>query len=66
MNALAKGIDSLKFSAFERLPMIHQTEVSECGLACLAMVSGYFGAHLDLLELRRRFPCRSRACRSLA
>ncbi|WP_229255739.1 peptidase domain-containing ABC transporter [Duganella sacchari] len=35
--------------------MIHQTEVSECGLACLAMVSGYFGAHLDLLELRRRF-----------
>ncbi|MDM7292607.1 cysteine peptidase family C39 domain-containing protein, partial [Klebsiella pneumoniae] len=23
--------------------MIHQTESSECGLACLAMICGYYG-----------------------
>lgn len=34
---------------------ILQTESSECGLACLAMVSNYFGYHTDLPALRRRF-----------
>ena len=31
-----------------RLPDIRQAEAAECGLACLAMVSGYHGQHLDL------------------
>ncbi len=34
---------------------ILQTESSECGLACLAMVSSHYGAHADLADLRRRF-----------
>ena len=34
---------------------ILQTEASECGLACLAMVADHFGYHCDLSDLRRRF-----------
>lgn len=32
-----------------------QTESSECGLACLAIVAGHYGHYTDLSELRRRF-----------
>lgn len=46
----------LRFSDRRQLPVIHQTEMAECGLACLAMVSGYYGHHFDLVTLRRRFP----------
>lgn len=35
--------------------MIRQTTVSECGLACLAMVAGYHGKEIDLYTLRSRF-----------
>ena len=38
------------------LPMIHQTEAAECGLACLAMVASYHGHRIDLSTLRRRHP----------
>ena len=38
-----------------KLPTIIQTEASECGLACLAMVAGYYGHETDLTQLRRRF-----------
>jgi ATP-binding cassette subfamily B protein RaxB len=33
-----------------------QSEASECGLACLAMVADHFEFRIDLSELRRRFP----------
>ncbi|MDV0593096.1 peptidase domain-containing ABC transporter [Raoultella ornithinolytica] len=33
----------------------HQTETSECGLACLAMICGHFGKNIDLISLRRKF-----------
>lgn len=39
-----------------RLPDIRQAEAAECGLACLAMVAGYHGRHMDLATLRRRHP----------
>lgn len=32
-----------------------QTEASECGLACLAMVADHFGYRCELGDLRRRF-----------
>ncbi|MEB0141153.1 MULTISPECIES: peptidase domain-containing ABC transporter [unclassified Undibacterium] len=32
-----------------------QTESSECGLACLAMVASHYGYHTDLADLRRQF-----------
>ena len=37
-----------------RVPMIHQSEAAECGLACVAMIAGYHGQHVELAELRRR------------
>jgi ATP-binding cassette subfamily B protein RaxB len=35
---------------------IVQSEASECGLACLAMVAAHHGLDLGMPELRRRFP----------
>lgn len=46
----------VNFSGGRRLPLILQTEASECGLACLAMVAGYHGHRVDLNTLRRRHP----------
>lgn len=38
-----------------RLPVILQSDRAECGLACVAMVAGYFGHRAPLHEYRRRF-----------
>lgn len=38
-----------------RVPFVHQTESSECGLACLAMICGHYGKHSDLIALRQQF-----------
>jgi ATP-binding cassette, subfamily B, bacterial CvaB/MchF/RaxB len=38
------------------LPLILQTEATECGLACLAMVAGFHGHHVNLAEIRETFP----------
>ena len=54
---------SLYFSLTRKLPMIHQTEISECGLACLAMIASYHGYQTDLLTLRRQFDLSQRGCR---
>ncbi|MDA0687526.1 MAG: peptidase domain-containing ABC transporter [Proteobacteria bacterium] len=40
---------------FNRLPMVFQAETSECGLACLAMVSGFHGKAIELGTLRSQF-----------
>ena len=50
------GTPRLQFGWRRRLPVLHQTEAAECGLACLAMVAGFHGRHLELRELRQRFP----------
>nr|WP_261252449.1 cysteine peptidase family C39 domain-containing protein [Serratia entomophila] len=34
-------ISQLDMRLRHRVPMVHQTESSECGLACLAMICGY-------------------------
>lgn len=36
--------------------LVRQTEVAECGLACVAMVAGYHGLNVDLGSLRRQYP----------
>jgi ATP-binding cassette subfamily B protein RaxB len=46
---------ALRFLSRRRLPMLLQTEAAECGLACLAMVSSYWGHRIDLANMRRRF-----------
>ncbi|MBD1390033.1 peptidase domain-containing ABC transporter [Neiella sp. HB171785] len=44
----------VKFSGWRTLPLIQQTEVSECGLACVAMIAGYYGREESLSSLRKR------------
>ncbi|MBV6320214.1 peptidase domain-containing ABC transporter [Duganella violaceipulchra] len=48
-------INRLSFGFSRKLPVLLQTEASECGLACLGMLLGYFGKHVDMHELRRDF-----------
>ncbi|MGJ8691525.1 MAG: cysteine peptidase family C39 domain-containing protein [Thalassotalea sp.] len=45
----------LQFGTSQRLPIIVQTEVAECGLTCLAMVAGFYGFDTDMASLRNRF-----------
>ena len=49
-------IDHLAFGSQSRLPVLLQTEATECGLACVAMVAGFYGYRTDVASLRRRFP----------
>lgn len=49
-------IDRLAFGSANRLPVLLQTEATECGLACMGMVAGYYGFRTDVATLRRRFP----------
>ncbi|MDD3765188.1 MAG: peptidase domain-containing ABC transporter [Nevskiales bacterium] len=49
-------LDGLSFGFGRKLPLILQTEATECGLACIGMVAGYHGFRTDLATLRRHFP----------
>jgi ATP-binding cassette, subfamily B, bacterial CvaB/MchF/RaxB len=49
-------VGPLNFTGRGRLPIVHQTEAAECGLACLAMIASYHGHRIDLNTLRRRHP----------
>jgi len=46
---------NLGFSHRPRVRLVRQTEVTECGLASLAMVANYHGLDIDLGTLRRQF-----------
>lgn len=48
-------LSQLETSIRQRIPMVHQTEASECGLACVAMVCGHYGKNIDLIALRQQF-----------
>jgi ATP-binding cassette subfamily B protein RaxB len=48
-------MNPLDFSWRRRLPVILQTEVAECGMACLAMILNFHGRRIDLDTLRRRY-----------
>jgi ATP-binding cassette subfamily B protein RaxB len=47
--------NSLDFSFKQRLPVILQTEMAECGLACIAMVANYHGYETNMTTLRSRY-----------
>lgn len=54
--AISHRVESLlSFNGVGRLPVIIQTEVAECGLACLAMISSFYGNETNLVSLRRKF-----------
>ncbi len=48
-------MDTLALRFGRTLPVMLQTEATECGLACLAMVADYHGHHCNLRTLRSRF-----------
>ncbi|WP_150318177.1 cysteine peptidase family C39 domain-containing protein, partial [Enterobacter hormaechei] len=45
----------LDLRIFKRIPVVFQTEASECGLACLSMICSFYGKQVDLLQLRQQF-----------
>ncbi|WP_159991645.1 peptidase domain-containing ABC transporter [Pelistega ratti] len=45
----------LSFDFFRKVPVILQSEINECGLACLAMVRGFYGDNLSLSDLKRQY-----------
>ncbi|CAM2005472.1 peptidase domain-containing ABC transporter [Acanthopleuribacter pedis] len=46
----------MKLFSKPTLPMIYQAESTECALACLAMVCGWYGLDTTLPALRERYP----------
>lgn len=48
-------VSQLEMRLRHRVPLVHQTEASECGLACLAMICGHYGKNVDLIALRQQF-----------
>lgn len=57
---MANVFELLDFGNARRTPMIRQSEASECGLACLAMVAGHYGLQADMPTFRRQFGISSR------
>lgn len=51
------------FTSGSRVRLVRQTEMAECGLACLAMIAGAHGFDVELGTLRRRFQPSMRAPR---
>ncbi|HAT31897.1 MAG TPA: ABC transporter [Janthinobacterium sp.] len=49
-------LDKLSFGFGARLPLMLQTEATECGLACVGMVAGFHGHRSDLSGLRKLYP----------
>ncbi|CAK1900310.1 hypothetical protein VCRA2128O305_320019 [Vibrio crassostreae] len=43
----------LHYTHLKRVPLVMQSEVPECALACVAMVSGYYGYQINVASLRR-------------
>jgi ATP-binding cassette subfamily B protein RaxB len=48
-------LSKLSFGFGRKLPIILQTEATECGIACIAMVAGYHGLKSDITAMRRLF-----------
>ena len=46
---------ALNLSGSSYLPVIRQSEASECGFACLAMIANYYGFKIDIITLRRKY-----------
>ncbi|WP_267432950.1 peptidase domain-containing ABC transporter [Sphingomonas sp. GM_Shp_1] len=57
---MASILDLLDFGSPRKIPVVRQSEASECGLACLAMVMAYHGFEADMPLLRRQFGMGSR------
>lgn len=58
--SVKKLISQLDLKLRRTVPLVHQTESAECGMACLAMICGHYGKNIDLITLRRQFNLSSR------
>jgi len=54
--------EKLTFWQRSSLPMVHQTEAAECGLACVAMVAAFHGYKASLSELRQKLSLSIEGC----
>lgn len=48
------------FKSRKGIPVVMQSHISECGLACLSMILGYYGYLTGIASIRRRAPLSSR------
>jgi len=55
MNAPIPNASFVGGASAAKVKLVRQTEVTECGIACLAMVANAHGLDVDLGTLRRRF-----------
>jgi ATP-binding cassette, subfamily B, bacterial CvaB/MchF/RaxB len=46
--------DTVNFGFRRKIRHIFQSESSECGIACLAMISNYWGHSVDLMQFRQK------------
>ncbi|QNU43472.1 peptidase domain-containing ABC transporter [Mixta calida] len=51
-----KFLEALNFGWRRKLPVMQQTQATECGLTCVGMIANYFGHSIDMVTLRKRFP----------
>jgi len=45
----------INFSLKNKVPVIIQSESTECGNACLSMICGFYGKDIDLFNFRQRY-----------
>jgi ATP-binding cassette subfamily B protein RaxB len=55
LNQPSNPVELLEFSGNKRVPLILQAEMTECGLACVAMIASFHGHKLDMAALRKRY-----------
>lgn len=53
MKTFMNSLNLLSYRNIKQVPLILQSEVSECGLASLAMISSYFGHLVNVSSLRK-------------
>lgn len=56
MHVNLPALARLSFWRARRLPVILQTETTECGLAVVCMIASFWGHRVDLPAMRKRFP----------
>lgn len=54
-NVLDQIYKRINFSIRSKVPVIIQSEATECGNSCLAMICGYYGKDIDLFNFRNRY-----------
>lgn len=55
-RSIQMPVDRLNLGFGRKLPIVLQTEATECGLACLSMIAGFHGLFTSIRDLRIRFP----------